>query len=105
MLPPASAPAAKVQPGDAARSMMLPPASADVTTGPLALAPVAKPPAPAQAKLEQKVDIQAPFTLTVNGDVQDANQLFNKLKPLLDQHQRDFAQKMGNGQLFDAPHV
>jgi hypothetical protein len=84
--------------------MMLPPASADAGAGPLAkvLAPAMK---PEPAKIESKVDIQAPFSLTVNGDVKDAAQLYGQLKPLLDQHYRDMAKQMGNAQLFDAPHV
>jgi hypothetical protein len=80
--------------------MMLPAPSA--AAGPLALAPFA-PPVP--AKIESKVDIQAPFTLTVQGDVKDAATLFAQLKPLLDQHYRDFAKQVESKQLFDAPHV
>jgi TP901 family phage tail tape measure protein len=90
------------QPGDAARAMMLPPASADagLPAGPLAM--VAK---PAPTTIESKVDIQAPFSLVVNGDVKDAATLYNQLKPLLDQHYRDMAKQVGSAQLFDAPHV
>jgi TP901 family phage tail tape measure protein len=103
-VPARAATAAETQPGDAARSMMLPPASADAGAGPLAkvLAPAVK---PEPAKIESKVDIQAPFSLTVNGDVKDAAQLYGQLKPLLDQHYRDMAKQMGSAQLFDAPHV
>ena len=90
------------QPGDAAKAMMLPPTSADVAAGALVKPMAAKAEAP---KIESKVDIQAPFTLTVNGDVKDAAQLYGQLKPLLDQHYRDMAKQMGSAQLFDAPHV
>lgn len=90
------------QPGDAAKAMMLPPASADAAAGALVKPMEAKAEAP---KIESKVDIQAPFTLTVNGDVKDAAQLYGQLKPLLDQHYRDMAKQMGSAQLFDAPHV
>ncbi|KDD65583.1 tail tape measure protein [Pseudomonas mandelii PD30] len=90
------------QPGDAAKAMMLPPASADAAAGALVKPVAAKAEAP---KIESKVDIQAPFTLTVNGDVKDAAQLYGQLKPLLDQHYRDMAKQMGSAQLFDAPHV
>jgi len=90
------------QPGDAAKAMMLPPASADAAAGALVKPMAAKAEAP---KIESKVDIQAPFTLTVNGDVKDAAQLYGQLKPLLDQHYRDMAKQMGSAQLFDAPHV
>jgi TP901 family phage tail tape measure protein len=102
---PASAPAVQpaVQPGDAARSMMLPPASADAAAGPLAQAPT---PGKAVApKVEQKVDIQAPFSLVVNGDVKDAATLYAQLKPLLDEHYRDISKQVESKQLFDAPHV
>jgi phage tail tape-measure protein len=95
-------PAASAQIGDAGRSMMLPEASADAKAGPLARpAPTAAPP----ANIEARVDIQAPFSLTVQGDVQDANALYNKLKPMLDQHYRDLAKQQENRKLFDAPHV
>jgi TP901 family phage tail tape measure protein len=90
------------QPGDAAKAMMLPPASADSAAGALVKPMAAKAEAP---KIESKVDIQAPFTLTVNGDVKDAAQLYGQLKPLLDQHYRDMAKQVGSAQLFDAPHV
>lgn len=104
MAPPGQspAPAASAQIGDAGRSMMLPEASADAKAGPLAKpAPTAAPP----ANIEARVDIQAPFSLTVQGDVQDANALYNKLKPMLDQHYRDLAKQQENRKLFDAPHV
>ena len=100
--PASSAPDVEKQPGDAARAMMLPPASADAATGRLAKPPVEKPQPP---KIESKVDIQAPFTLTVQGDVPDATALFNKLRPLLDQHQRDFARQLEGRKLYDAPNV
>ncbi|MHC8299015.1 phage tail tape measure protein [Pseudomonas sp. ZS1P83] len=93
-------------PGDAARAMMLPPASADAgaASGPLALAP-----APAvkaePTKIESKVDIQAPFSLVVNGDVKDAATLYAQLRPLLDQHYREMARQVESKQLFDTPHV
>jgi TP901 family phage tail tape measure protein len=104
MAPPGQTPvpAASAQIGDAGRSMMLPEASADAKAGPLARsAPAAAPP----ANIEARVDIQAPFSLTVQGDVQDANALYNKLKPMLDQHYRDLAKQQENRKLFDAPHV
>ncbi|WP_223483631.1 phage tail tape measure protein [Pseudomonas sp. A-RE-19] len=104
MAPPghSPAPAVSAQIGDAGRSMMLPEASADAKAGPLAKpAPTATPP----ANIEARVDIQAPFSLTVQGDVQDANALYNKLKPMLDQHYRDLAKQQENRKLFDAPHV
>lgn len=90
------------QPGDAAKAMMLPPASADagMPAGPLAM--VAK---PAPATIESKVDIQAPFSLVVNGDVKDAATIYNQIKPLLDQHYRDMAKQVDSSKLYDEPHV
>jgi TP901 family phage tail tape measure protein len=90
------------QPGQAAKAMMLPPASADAAAGALVKPMAAKAEAP---KVESNVAIQAPFSLTVNGDVKDAAQLYGQLKPLLDQHYRDMAKQMGSAQLHDAPHV
>lgn len=96
------APLAETQPGDAARAMMLPPASADAAAALLARPPAA---AVAPAKIEPKVDIQAPFTLTVQGDVKDGAQLYAQLRPYLEQHQRDIAQQLESRKLYDAPNV
>jgi TP901 family phage tail tape measure protein len=90
------------QPGDAAKAMMLPPASADAAAGALVKPMATKAEAP---KVESNVAIQAPFSLTVNGDVKDGNQLFAQIKPQLDQYYRDMAKQVGSAQLFDAPHV
>ncbi|SDU56757.1 phage tail tape measure protein [Pseudomonas mandelii] len=90
------------QPGEAAKAMMLPPASADAAAGALVKPMAAKAETP---KVESNVAIQAPFSLTVNGDVKDGNQLFAQIKPQLDQYYRDMAKQVGSAQLFDAPHV
>lgn len=90
------------KPGDVGRSMMLPEASADAKLGPLAKAAPASAPAP---KVESNVAINAPFSLTVNGDVKDGNQLFAQIKPQLDQYYRDMAKQQESRKLFDAPHV
>ncbi len=90
------------QPGDAARAMMMPSASDDAAAAKLT------PPAPAKSEgvnVDTKVDIQAPFTLTVQGDVKDAATLYNQLKPLLDQHYREMAKQVDSSKLYDAPHV
>jgi len=92
----------KAAPGDVARSMMLPEASADAKLGPLAKAAPARAPAP---KVESNVAINAPFSLTVNGDVKDGNQLFAQIKPQLDQYYREMAKQQESRNLFDAPHV
>ncbi|MDT9633169.1 phage tail tape measure protein [Pseudomonas sp. JV449] len=91
-----------LNPGDVARAMMMPQAAADATAGPLAAAVVAK---VQPAKIEPKVDISAPFTLTVQGDVKDPNELAARLQPLLEQHRREIAQQLENRQLYDAPHL
>ncbi|MCP1489407.1 ElaB/YqjD/DUF883 family membrane-anchored ribosome-binding protein [Pseudomonas fluorescens] len=88
--------------GMAAKDMMMPPASADAAAGAL-VKPMAA--APAAPKVESNVAIQAPFSLVVNGDVKDGNQLFAQIKPMLDQHYRDMAKQMGGNQLYDTPHV
>ncbi|MGA9700258.1 phage tail tape measure protein [Pseudomonas sp.] len=91
-----------VSPGDAARSMMMPQAGADAVAAPLAAAVVAK---VQPAKVEAKVDIHAPITLTVQGDVKDPNELLAQLRPLMEQQQREIAQQLENRKLYDAPHI
>jgi hypothetical protein len=104
MAAPGAAPVASesAKPGDVGRSMMLPEASADAKLGPLAKAAPASAPAP---KVESNVAISAPFSLTVNGDVKDGNQLFAQIKPQLDQYYREMAKQQESRNLFDAPHV
>jgi phage tail tape-measure protein len=105
MAAPGAAPVASdsAKPGDVGRSMMLPEASADAKLGPLAKAAPAS--APAAPKVESNVAINAPFSLTVNGDVKDGNQLFAQIKPQLDQYFRDMVKQQESRNLFDAPHV
>ncbi len=91
-----------VNPGDAARSMMMPQASADVVAAPLAAAVVAK---VQPAKIEPKVDIHAPITLTVQGDAKDPAELMAQLRPMMEQQQREIAQQLENRKLYDAPHI
>ncbi|MGH8390312.1 MAG: phage tail tape measure protein [Pseudomonas sp.] len=99
-----AAPVVEAQPGDAARAMMLPPASADAAAAKLAAPSPAKAEA-AGIKVDSKVDIQAPFTLTVHGDVKDGAQLYAQIKPYLDQHQREFAQQLESRKLYDTPNI
>ena len=89
-------------PGDAARAMMMPQANTDAVAAPLAAAVVAK---VQPAKIEPKVDIHAPITLTVQGDVKDPAELMAQLRPLMEQHQREIAQQLENRKLYDAPHT
>jgi hypothetical protein len=90
------------EPGDTARAMMLPPASADAAA--VSLAPAA--PAKAEGvKVDSKVDIQAPMNIVVNGDVKDPAQLYAQLRPYFEQHQRDIAQQLESRKLYDAPNI
>ncbi|SEC62638.1 phage tail tape measure protein [Pseudomonas costantinii] len=91
-----------VNPGDAARAMMMPQAGADAVAAPLAAAVVAK---VQPAKVEAKVDIHAPITLTVQGDVKDPAELMAQLRPMMEQQQREIAQQLENRKLYDAPHI
>lgn len=91
------------QPGDAARAMLLPPASADA-----AAALLAKPPAAEKAegvKVDSNVQIHAPLTVTVQGDAKDPAQLAEQLRPFWEQQQRAIAQQLESRKLYDAPHV
>ena len=95
-----------VNPGDAARSMMLPPASADAAVGPLAAPLAAAVVAKVQpAKIDAKIDINAALTVTVQGDVKDPAELVAQLRPLMEQQQREIAQQLENRKLYDAPHI
>jgi len=64
--------------------------------------PVAK---PSPAKIEQKVEIHAPLTITVQGDVKDPRQLAQELQPYLQQQQRDIASQLERSRLYDDPHI
>ncbi len=95
-----------VNPGDAARSMMLPPASVDAAVGPLAAPLAAAVVAKVQpAKVDAKIDINAALTVTVQGDVKDPAELVAQLRPLMEQQQREIAQQLENRKLYDAPHI
>jgi Ni,Fe-hydrogenase III small subunit len=57
------------------------------------------------ANVEAKVDIHAPITVTVQGDVKDPAELMAQLRPLMEQQQREIAQQLENRKLYDAPHL
>ena len=88
--------------GDVARAMTAKPAVA--TPAPIILKPE-PPPKPVAPKYEQKVDIHAPITLTVQGDVKDPQQLMRELEPMIQRVMRDAAAQSQRSNLFDAPHV
>ena len=76
-------------------------------TGPMAipapkLEPVIKVDPP---KIDQKIDISAPFTLTVQGDVKDPAALAKELQPHWDRHMQQINQQLSNRKLYDEPHV
>lgn len=87
--------------GDVTRSLAIPaPPSA-----PALLAPV---PAAAKSegpKVEQRIDIQAPLYITVQGDVKDPAQLARELRPFIEQQMQQATQQLQNRKLYDEPHV
>ncbi|PFG58887.1 phage tail tape-measure protein [Pseudomonas poae] len=87
--------------GDVVRSLASPPASST----PAAVSLMAVPPKPPAPKIEQKVDINAPLHLTVQGDVKDPAQLARELQPYLDQHQREITQQLESRKLYDDAHL
>jgi hypothetical protein len=88
--------------GDVARALTAKPAVA--TPAPIILKPE-PPPKPVAPKYEQKVEISAPISLTVHGDVKDPQQLMRELEPMIQRVMRDAAQQAQRANLFDAPHV
>lgn len=87
--------------GDVGRAMTEKPALSPAA--PIVIKPEAsKMPTP---KYEQQVSINAPITLTVQGDVKDPQQLMRDLEPMIQRAMRDSAQQSQRSNLFDAPHV
>ncbi|WP_350614732.1 phage tail tape measure protein [Pseudomonas sp. HY7a-MNA-CIBAN-0227] len=87
--------------GDVVRSLAAAPTSASSGASLL----MAKPPTVAPPKIDQKIDIQAGVTVTVQGDVKDPAQLAQELRPYLEQQRRDIAQQLESRQLYDSPHL
>lgn len=87
--------------GDVTRSLSKP-AAPNV---PALLAPVPAAPKAEPSKIEQRVEIQAPLHITVQGDVKDPAQLARELQPYIDQQLRQSTQQMQNRSLYDEPHV
>ncbi|WP_346399056.1 phage tail tape measure protein [Pseudomonas syringae] len=97
---PALAPSGPLM-GDVGRAMTEKPAVSPAA--PIVIKPEApKMPTP---KYEQQVSINAPITLTVQGDVKDPQQLMRDLEPMIQRAMRDSAQQSQRSNLFDAPHV
>lgn len=87
--------------GDVTRSLTTPAAPpVPARLPPVPVAPKSEPP-----KFEQKVDIQAPLSITVHGDVKDPAQLARELRPFIEQQMREATQQLQNRKLYDEPHV
>lgn len=87
--------------GDVTRSLSKPSApNVPALLAPIAAAPKSEPP-----KIEQRVEIQAPLHITVQGDVKDPAQLARELQPYIDQQLRQSTQQLQNRTLYDEPHV
>ncbi|KAB0494025.1 phage tail tape measure protein [Pseudomonas vancouverensis] len=95
-------PEAETRSGDVARAMVVPKApSAAQVAAPLAAAiEPTQPP-----KFEQKIEINAPLTLTVQGDVKDPDELLRKLMPQIELKLRDVAQQLSGRTLYDQAHL
>ncbi|WP_323055218.1 phage tail tape measure protein [Pseudomonas mandelii] len=96
-------PEAESRPGDVVRSMAVPKTPKAAQAAAPFLAAVAQKAAP--VKVEQKIEISAPLTLTVQGDVKDPAQLVRELRPLLEQQMREITQQLSSRTLYDAAHV
>jgi hypothetical protein len=101
--PKALLPEAESRPGDVVRAMAVPKAPKAAQSAAPFLAAVAQKAAP--VKVEQKIEISAPVTLTVQGDVKDPAQLVRELRPLLEQQMREITQQLSSRTLYDAAHV
>jgi hypothetical protein len=87
--------------GDVTRSLTAPAApSVPALLAPVPVATKSEPP-----KIEQRVEIQAPLSITVQGDVKDPAQLARELRPFIEQQMRDATQQLQNRKLYDEPHV
>jgi hypothetical protein len=67
-------------------------------------------PSPAKAeaggvKVDSKVEIHAPLTVTVQGDAKDPAQLAEQLRPFWEQQQRNIAQQLESRKLYDSPNI
>lgn len=87
--------------GDVTRSLAAP-APPSV---PALLAPVPAATKPEAPKVEQRIDIQAPLHITVQGDVKDPAQMARELRPFIEQQMQQATQQLQNRKLYDEPHV
>lgn len=87
--------------GDVTRSLAAP----TPPSVPALLAPVPAATKPEAPKVEQRIDIQAPLHITVQGDVKDPAQMARELRPFIEQQMQQATQQLQNRKLYDEPHV
>lgn len=90
-----------VRMGDVARSLAI-----ATPQGPLAIAPTVKPVLKVEPpKIDQKIDVNAALSITVEGDVKDPAALARELQPHLQRQIEQINQQMSNRNLYDEPHL
>lgn len=87
--------------GDVTRSLAAP----TPPSVPALLAPVPAATKSEAPKVEQRIDIQAPLHITVQGDVKDPAQMARELRPFIEQQMQQATQQLQNRKLYDEPHV
>ncbi|MDD2059131.1 phage tail tape measure protein [Pseudomonas putida] len=88
--------------GDVARALAVAPPP------PAALPALLNPPPPVKQeppKYEQSIEISAPMTFTVEGDVKDPGQLAQELEPYWRKHVEEIQRQVQARSLLDAPHA
>ena len=55
--------------------------------------------------IDQKIDVSAPLTITVQGDVKDPAALARELQPHLQRQIEQINQQMSSRNLYDQPHL
>ncbi len=87
--------------GDVAQSLAI-----ATPQGPLAIAPTVKPVLKVEPpKIDQKIDINAALSVTVQGDAKDPAALARELQPHLQRQIEQINQQMSNRNLYDEPHL
>ncbi|OZY62486.1 phage tail tape measure protein [Pseudomonas fragi] len=90
-----------VRMGDVARSLAI-----ATPQGPLAIAPTVKPVLKVEPpKIDQKIDVNAALSITVQGDAKDPAALARELQPHLQRQIEQINQQMSNRNLYDEPHL
>ena len=90
-----------VRMGDVARSLAI-----ATPQGPLAIPPTVKPVLKVEPpKIDQKIDVNAALSITVQGDAKDPAALVRELQPHLQRQIEQINQQMSNRNLYDEPHL